>query len=221
MHPQCRTESGIHDMHGNVKEWVGLGPDDAGIVGGSWFSGDSARCTYWKDDIRPEDSEDVTLGFRCCDGPVEERGDAFAGGRVGDQLMSFTGDELLGDGTFDSSVLAGKTVVLTFWASWCGPCRAELPVLQNMYRRLRSQGVEIVGINVDRDTQKGREMAREFGLTFPQIADPSQELMDRFDTRGLPTAFWIDARGNIRSRTTGFDAEAGEEGVMEHLQPLL
>lgn len=223
VHPECRTPSGLYDMVGNVKEWVGATPDKAGVVGGSYFSGDAARCFFWRDDVAPDTTTDSALGFRCCSGgeaAPDLDADRHPGGKVGDRLQAFTGTTLDGR-TFDSASLRGKTAILTFWASWCAPCRAELPALQEVYRQHRAKGLEVVAINVDRDTEKGRAMAKQLGLDFPLIADPGSDLMGRFDTRGLPTAFWIDRDGVIRSRSVGFDEKKGVAAVLEKLLPML
>ena len=218
-HPRCATPEGVYDMEGLTKEWIGLTPDRAGVKGGSYYSRSSARCGYLKDSI-PPDEADASIGFRCCQGsaPVAD-GERLPGGKVGDIVQSWQLKTLDGQ-DFDSAQLSGKAHVLTFWASWCGPCRKELPVLADLYTRYSEQGFSVVGINIDQEPAKARAFLAQNPLPFPSVGDADSALMSRFDAESLPTAFWVTASGEIRQKTTGFDERKASE-LEEFVQSLL
>ncbi|MFT5685145.1 MAG: protein-disulfide isomerase/uncharacterized membrane protein/thiol-disulfide isomerase/thioredoxin [Myxococcota bacterium] len=218
-HPRCATPDGVYDLEGLTKEWIGLSPDRAGVKGGSYYSRGSARCGYLKDSI-PPDEADPSIGFRCCQGaaPVTE-GERLPGGKVGDTVQSWQLTTLDGQ-PFDSAQLSGKAHVITFWASWCGPCRKELPVLADLYTQYGDQGFSVVGINIDQEPAKARAFLKQNPMPFPSVADSDSALMNRFDAESLPTAFWVTASGEIRQKTTGFDERKAAE-LEEFVQSLL
>ncbi len=222
-HPECRTPEGVYDLEGIMKEWVGLTPDKAALKGGSYFSGASARCGYHKDTESP-DLRDDSVGFRCCaGGDVSERvaaaDDRFPGGKVGDTVLDWSG-ELITGGTLGMADLKGKPVVMTFWASWCGPCKQELPVLAEFYERYKDQGLQVVGMNVDKDVNAARRYLKENPLPFPVVLDGDKAIMNRFDGKGVPTTFWIKGDGEIRQRSVGYE-ESARPKVERWLQDLL
>ncbi|MBT3219287.1 MAG: redoxin domain-containing protein [Proteobacteria bacterium] len=205
-HPRCVTPEGVYDLEGLTKEWVGVIPSRAALKGGSYYSGSSARCGYLKDSEAPDHS-DGSIGFRCCSGALDEYADLFSGGKVGDQLLSFSGNTL--DGTaVRSSDFAGSPLIITFWASWCGPCRAELPALDEMYRKHRDRGLKVLAVNVDTEAGAAKRFLAQTPVSFPIFMDRESSLMNRFDTRGVPTTFWVEPSGRIRQRTVGFDKGA-------------
>jgi protein-disulfide isomerase/peroxiredoxin len=212
-HPKCKAASGAYDMVGNVKEWVGLTPADAGVKGGSYTSGESARCGYYRDDLSPW-VQDPTIGFRCCSGPAPALEADKPGRQVGDALASFK-VSLLDGGSFDSSKLKGHPAIVTFWASWCGPCRKELPALANLYNKYKDQGLMVLGISVDKTPDPAKVFVTSQSLPFLIGHDPSNDLFNSFDTRGLPTTFWIQKDGKIRLRTVGIPP--GAEKRLEEL----
>ena len=222
-HPECRTPEGVFDLEGVMKEWVGLTPDKAALKGGSYFSGASARCGYHKDTESP-DLRDDSVGFRCCaggdvSGVVAAADDRFPGGKVGDTILDWSG-ELITGGTLGMADLKGKPVVMTFWASWCGPCKEELPVLAEFYERYKDQGLQVVGMNVDQDINAARRYLKENPLPFPVVLDGDKAIMNRFDGKGVPTTFWIKGDGEIRQRSVGYE-EAARPKVERWLQDLL
>jgi thiol-disulfide isomerase/thioredoxin len=115
------------------------------------------------------------------------------------------GGELLDGGRFDLSDYRGRVVVLNFWASWCGPCTREAPVLKSLAEELAPQGVAFVGVDV-RDQRVGATRFLErYGIAYPSIFDKSNELVIGF--RGLPAnppnTVIIDKLGRVASRVTG------------------
>ncbi len=202
IHPKCNTADGAFDMLGGVKEWVGLTPANAALKGGSYSSGESARCGYFRDDIAA-DVGDASNGFRCCTGEPEPPPPPLVAGRdVGEKLSSFKvplvdGEEL------DSRKLAGKPTILTFWASWCGPCQKEMPALADLYSRYKSRGLMVLGVSVDSDEAKRTTWLGAHPMPFLIGKDPQSTLMNGFPNRALPTTFWIRRDGVIRLRTTG------------------
>jgi len=201
-HPRCATPDGLYDLIGGVKEWVGLTPASAAVKGGSYSSGESARCGYYRDDLAP-DTKDAATGFRCCSGaPDPAPPDVRPGRDVGEKLDHFT-VPLQAGGTFDSRSIEGKPTILTFWASWCGPCQKEMPALAKLYQTYADKGLNVIGISVDEDDQKLSRWLDGHPMPFTIAHDPGGKLMDTFTNRGLPTTLWIRKDGTIRLRTTG------------------
>jgi peroxiredoxin len=91
--------------------------------------------------------------------------------------------------------LRGKLVVVNFWASWCQECRSEMPAFEGLHREFSVQGLAIVGINAREGTSTIREYAKELGLTFPLILDPSGKINSAYGVIGLPTTFLIGRDG--------------------------
>jgi protein-disulfide isomerase/uncharacterized membrane protein/peroxiredoxin len=216
-HPRCGTPDGIYDQVGNVKEWVGLSPDTAAVKGGSYSSGESARCGYHRDDIAPE-TEDPATGFRCCAGPADVPAPR-PGRDVGEKLASFEVPKVDG-GTFSTKTIAGKPTIVTFWASWCGPCKKELPVLATLYQKYEDQGLNIVAISVDTEEAKLKQYLSTASLPFTIGRDPGGVLLDTFSKRGVPASFWIKRDGTIRLRTIGLPPN-GEKRLEELVVELL
>ena len=97
----------------------------------------------------------------------------------------------------------GRTVILNFWASWCGPCRAEMPDLQAVYGELRGNNLVVLGVNQGEPREQVAAFAREFGLSFPILLDSNQEVGAKYGVRAYPTTFIIDSQGVIRDVVVG------------------
>lgn len=115
--------------------------------------------------------------------------------------LSFT-DQLTGK-KVSIQGLRGSVVVIDFWATWCGPCRAELPHMKELYEKYKSKGVEFIGISLDRDINTLKNFCKENGITWPQYCEQGKawdtELSQEWKITGIPTIFILDKEGNIYS----------------------
>ena len=102
----------------------------------------------------------------------------------------------------------GQAVVLNFWATWCGPCRAEMPLLDDRARSLAGQGLIVPGVNFDEPEETVRAFRDELGLSFPLLLDPRGEIQSLYRIVGYPTTYFIDADGVIRALHLGVLDEA-------------
>jgi cytochrome c biogenesis protein CcmG/thiol:disulfide interchange protein DsbE len=119
-------------------------------------------------------------------------------GRTGGPAPLFTAKLLAGDGTLSLTSLRGKPVVLNFFQSSCGPCKAESKVLEAAYRRYRSQGVVFVGVDFQDALADARRFVRVHGITYPVVRDPGP-IVTRYGLIGTPETFFIDRRGRLAS----------------------
>jgi len=107
---------------------------------------------------------------------------------------AFTG-ESLGVRRLSLAELRGSVVVVNFWATWCAECRPEMPVLDRLYRELAPRGFAVVGVNSREHSSVVERYARELGLTFPIVLDPTGETSARYGVVGLPTTFVVARDG--------------------------
>lgn len=112
---------------------------------------------------------------------------------------------LLGGGQVTLSALRGKVVLVNLWASWCPPCRAEMPAIENVYRSFKPKGLEVLAVNLTNQDSETAAAAfiQELGLTFPIPLDRSGEVSARYNLLGLPSSYFIDRKGIIRSVVVG------------------
>jgi cytochrome c biogenesis protein CcmG, thiol:disulfide interchange protein DsbE len=119
---------------------------------------------------------------------------------------------------FALSALRGKPVVLNFWATWCPPCRAELPELQEASRRYAGQ-LDIIGVNQAEPAEGVTAFAEQFGLTFPIPLDINADASRRYAVRSLPTTFFVDRAGVIRHIQSGPLTEATLAQALKKIFP--
>lgn len=102
------------------------------------------------------------------------------------------------------SELRGQVVLVNFWASWCPPCRQELPLLGNLYSQYRTAGFVLLGVNVDDDRKNATAMAQRLGLRFPTLFDADKAVSRRYGVDTMPTTLLIDRDGRVRHVHRGY-----------------
>ena len=140
---------------------------------------------------------------------------------IGEPAPRYAATTLDGDSASTSS-LEGKVVLLNIWATWCAPCRAEIPYLQSLYERHRGNGFEIVGVSVDARGQDAaiREFAKEYRMTYPIWRDPDERVNARFLAIGVPSTYLIDRDGVLRWKHLG-TLRATSPGFQAALEEVL
>ncbi len=124
--------------------------------------------------------------------------------REGFLAPDFTLDTLDGS-QITLSDLRGKVVIVNLWTSWCPPCRAEMPAIENVYQANKEQGLEVLAVNSTFQDSEANAAAfiQEMGLTFPILLDRDGGVSNRYQLRALPTTYFIDRQGVIRSVVPG------------------
>lgn len=110
--------------------------------------------------------------------------------------------------------LKGHPVVLDFWATWCGPCAMQAPILDRIARRYQKQGLIVLGVNVDDPPELARSYAAKKGLSYPIVIDASRASSKSYDVDKLPSLVVIDREGNVVKYLTGVVDEASLDEVI-------
>lgn len=111
----------------------------------------------------------------------------------------------------------GRIVVLNFWATWCEPCRAEMPSLESRSRTHESAGLTVVGVNFDEAAELVSAFQSELGLTFPIVLDPGARIQTQYQVLGYPTTFFVDRSGVIQFVHIGSMDEAELDGYLREM----
>jgi len=133
----------------------------------------------------------------------------------GSVAPAFTLERL--DGTPVSlSDLRGHVVLINFWATWCEPCRQEMPAMERLYEAHRDEGFELLAISVGEEAEPVRAFRDEVGMTFPVLLDPDRVASQAYQTYRFPESFLVDAQGVVVERYIGpktWDHEAYKERI--------
>jgi peroxiredoxin len=119
------------------------------------------------------------------------------------------------------AALKGKVVIIDFWASWCAPCKEEMPILESLYKRFKDQGLVVIGVSVDNETENAKKFLSAVKVSFPIVHDGGKTVADKFKPPRMPTSYVVDKAGKIRFVHEGFRKEDGkklEEEVMKLLK---
>lgn len=102
------------------------------------------------------------------------------------------------------SELRGEVVLINFWASWCGPCRQEMPLLEALYQRYAALGFTMLGVNTDEDPANAEQMLADHPVSFPILYDSGNEVTRLYDVIAMPSTVLVDRTGNIRYLHKGY-----------------
>lgn len=122
---------------------------------------------------------------------------------AGGPAPAFTLDALAG-GQVSLSQFKGQVVMVNFWATWCGPCQQEMPLLDQMYKKYKPAGFTLVGINVDKDAPPVKELLARKPVSFPVLLDPANQVSKAFHVDEMPSSVIIDRKGDIRYIHRGY-----------------
>ena len=125
-------------------------------------------------------------------------------GSIGEVAPRITAKSLEGD-YVELSDFRGEVVLINLWATWCGPCRVELPALQRLHRGYHDRGFSVLGVSVDgeRGEAEVRKMVRSLGLNYPILLDPSARSSTAYEAPGYPTSILVGRDGRVRWRRAG------------------
>jgi peroxiredoxin len=102
------------------------------------------------------------------------------------------------------SEFRGRVVLVNFWATWCTPCKEELPFFNTLYRRYQNLGLEVLGVNIDKVSSHGAKMSAALGLSFPVLFDPTGKTSNLYQIRTMPTTYVVAKDGTVRHVHWGF-----------------
>ncbi len=114
----------------------------------------------------------------------------------------------------------GEVVMINFWATWCGPCRQEMPLLDDLYNRYERVGFKLLGVNIDDDSQRAIDMMRELGVNFPVLFDATKDVSKLYDVNAMPVTVIVDREGNVRHIHQGYKP-GYEEKYLNEVRALL
>jgi thiol-disulfide isomerase/thioredoxin len=116
--------------------------------------------------------------------------------------------------------LKGKVVMLNFWASWCKPCRDEMPLLEQMHKRYNKQGFALLGVNVDAESTDAEKLLKSVQVSFPVLFDKESKISQLYNVDSMPFSVFIDRKGNVRYRHRGY--KSGDESeYLDQIRALL
>ena len=138
---------------------------------------------------------------------------------IGDSAPDFALRSLSGENVRLSEHL-GEVVILNFWGTWCGPCRQEMPLLDEIYLKYRRAGLVLFSVNIDDESARAAEMAKTLEVSYPVLLDQRKDVARAFDVGTLPVTVLIDRAGIVRYVSDGYKP-GYEQRYTERLRELL
>jgi thiol-disulfide isomerase/thioredoxin len=126
---------------------------------------------------------------------------------VGRPAPAFSASSLDGNGNLSLAQFKGKVVYLDFWASWCGPCKASLPMLEELRKELPADEFQILAVNVDKDAARARAFLARHAIGYPSASDPEGRVPAAYGLETMPSSYLIDRQGVLRQVHEGFEPE--------------
>ena len=114
----------------------------------------------------------------------------------------------------------GDVVMVNFWATWCGPCRQEMPLLDELYNRYQRVGFNLLGVNIDDDSRRAMAMVEELGVNFPVLFDARKEVSELYEVEAMPVTVIIDRQGTVRYVHHGYKP-GYEDMYLDQIRSLL
>ncbi|MEA1976694.1 MAG: redoxin domain-containing protein [Chloroflexota bacterium] len=111
----------------------------------------------------------------------------------------------------------GQPVLINLWATWCGPCRIEMPTIQSRFDEYRDEGFIVLAVNFDEPRENVQSFRDEFGLTFEMLLDPGAKVQKLYRTRSYPTSFFVDRNGVIQAQHIGVMTEGNLDGNLAQI----
>jgi len=118
------------------------------------------------------------------------------------------------------SELRGQVVMINFWASWCGPCRQEMPLLDQLYQRYQPMGFTLLGVNVEEDSGAADKILKEIPVSFPVLYDNKSKVSESYQVQAMPSTFLIDRDGKLRYLHKGY-RPGTEEDYQKQIRELI
>ena len=114
----------------------------------------------------------------------------------------------------------GQVVMINFWASWCGPCRTEMPLLESIYKKYNKMGFTMLGVNVEPNSQAANDWLKATPVSFPILYDTDSKVSKLYDVAGMPSTVIIDRTGKLRVLHRGY--KPGDENeYMDSIRALI
>ena len=109
------------------------------------------------------------------------------------------------------SEMAGNVVLINFWASWCGPCREEMPLLNQLHKKYEPLGFAVYGVNVEENIDQAKAFLRDFPVDFPVLLDNTNKVSKQYEVIAMPTTVMVDRDGRLRYLHQGY--QSGDEAI--------
>jgi len=130
-------------------------------------------------------------------------------------LPALGGDEVV------LSQYRGQVVMINFWATWCGPCRQEMPLLEGIYKKYKPMGFTMIGVNVEPDPKAAEEwLAKNSPVSFPVAFDTDSKVSKLYKVNGMPNSVIIDRKGNVRLLHRGYKP-GDENAYLDQIRALV
>jgi peroxiredoxin len=137
---------------------------------------------------------------------------------VGDVAPTFQTARLDGAAAHFPAAWTGRPVVIRFWADWCKFCEGEMKAIEAVWQRHKSKGLDVIAINAGQDRKRVEAFVQKIGVTYPALLDERSKIAKQYGVVGLPTTYFVDAKGIVRAKLIG---EADEATFERHALELL
>ena len=125
-----------------------------------------------------------------------------------------------GGATIDLAQYKGQVVMINFWASWCVPCRQEMPLLESIYKKYKPLGFTMIGVNVEPDQKEAENFLKQTPVSFPVLFDAKSKVSGLYNVQVMPTTVFIDRKGNVRLVHQSYQPGA-ENLYMDQIRSLI